>query len=48
MKTILIVGAGYLQSFVIQRAKELGYYVLCVDGNPNAIGFQYADDYKSV
>lgn len=48
MKTILIVGAGYLQSFVIQRAKELGYYVLCVDGNPNAIGFQYADDYKSI
>ena len=42
-KKILVVGAGYLQSFAIRRAKELGYYVLSVDGNPNALGFQYAD-----
>ena len=48
MKRILIVGAGYLQSFAIRKAKELGYYVLCVDGNPNALAFQYADKYAHI
>lgn len=43
MKKILIIGAGFLQQFVIQKAKKLGYYVLALDGNPNAIGFRYAD-----
>ena len=44
MKKILIVGAGFLQRFVIRKAKELGYYTLAVDGNPNAIGFADADE----
>lgn len=48
MKKILIVGAGFLQRFVIRRAKELGYYVLTVDGNPNAVGFSYADEYAVI
>ena len=39
MKKVLIVGAGFLQRFVIRRAKELGYYTLAVDGNPEAVGF---------
>lgn len=38
MKKILIIGAGFLQDFVIKKAKEMGYYVLAVDGNPLAIG----------
>lgn len=46
MKKILIVGAGFLQSFVIKKAKELGYYTYAIDKNPNATGFDYADDYK--
>lgn len=44
MKTILMIGAGFLQSFVIKRAKELGYHTLCIDGNPHAPGFADADD----
>lgn len=43
MKKLLVIGAGFLQSFVIIRAKELGYEVHALDGNPNAVGFAYAD-----
>jgi len=45
MKKILIIGAGFLQSFVIKKAKEMGYYTIAIDKNPNSIGFQYADEY---
>lgn len=48
MKKLLILGAGFLQSFVIKRAKELGYYAIAVDKNPNSMGFQYADEYGIV
>ena len=43
MKSVLIIGAGFLQSFVIKRAKELGYKTFAVDGDENAVGFKYAD-----
>ena len=43
MKKIMIIGAGFLQDFVIQRARELGYYTIAVDGNPKAIGLKHAD-----
>lgn len=39
MKKILIIGAGFLQSFVIRKAKEMGYETLTVDADPNAVGF---------
>lgn len=48
MKRILILGAGFLQTFVIKRAKELGYYTIAVDLNPNAEGFKYADEYAAI
>ena len=48
MKKILMIGAGYLQSFVIQKAKEMGYKVLAVDKNVDAVGFQYADGHKAI
>lgn len=48
MKKILVIGAGFLQAFVIKRAKELGYYVLAVDGNPNAVGFALADEFAAI
>ena len=48
MKKVLVIGAGFLQSYVIKRAKEIGLYVLAVDGNPNAMGFQFADEYAAV
>lgn len=47
-KKILIIGAGFLQTFVIKKAKSLGYYVLTVDGNSNAEGFMYADEYQNI
>lgn len=48
MKKVLIIGAGFLQSFVIRRAKELGYEVLAVDADKNAVGFKYADKFAVI
>lgn len=48
MKKVLIIGAGFLQDFVIYKAKELGYETLAVDANPNAVGFAHADRYSVV
>lgn len=48
MKKVLIIGAGFLQRYVIRKAKELGYYTLAVDGNPRAVGFADADEYGVV
>ena len=48
MKKILIIGAGFLQDFVICKAKEMGYETLAVDLDPNAIGFTHADKYKVI
>lgn len=48
MKKVLIIGAGMLQAYVIQKAKEMGYYVLTIDMDSNAIGFQYADEYEVI
>ncbi len=48
MKKILIIGAGFLQSFVIRKAKEMGYYTITIDKNPSSIGFSYADEYGIV
>lgn len=48
MKKILIIGAGFLQAFVIKKAKELGYYVLAVDGNENAVGKEFADEFAHI
>ena len=43
MKKILIIGAGFLQDFVICKAKAMGYVTHAVDADPNAIGFKHAD-----
>ena len=48
MKKILIIGAGFLQSFVIRKAKSMGYKTLAVDANPEAVGFQYADEHAVI
>jgi len=39
---VLVVGAGFLQSFVIQKAREIGLTVIAVDRDPKAPGFQRA------
>lgn len=43
MKKVLIIGAGFLQDFVICKAKKMGYETYAVDADPDAIGFKYAD-----
>lgn len=48
MKKLLVIGAGFLQTFVIRKAKEMGYTVLSVDANPSAQGFVYADKYAVI
>lgn len=48
MKKLLILGGGFLQNYVIIKAKELGYFVYCLDANPNAIGFRFADAYDII
>lgn len=47
-KRLLVIGAGFLQKFVIQKAKKLGYCVLAVDGNSKAEGFSFADESKTI
>lgn len=48
MKKLLIIGAGFLQDFVIQKAKKMGYETLTVDADPNAVGFKSADRYAVI
>lgn len=42
-KRIMILGASVLQLPGIEQAKEMGYEVVAVDMDPNAIGFSSAD-----
>ncbi len=48
MKKILIIGAGFLQSYVIKKAKSMGYETLAVDADPYAVGFQFADKHEVI
>ena len=48
MKKVLIIGAGFLQDFVIRKAKQMGYFTLAVDADPNAVGFTHADRFKVI
>ena len=48
MKKLLMLGGGFLQNFVIRKAKSLGYYVLCLDADSNALGFQIADEHAVI
>jgi len=44
-KTLLMIGAGLEQIPAINRAKALGVYTIVTDGNKNAPGVKYADDF---
>lgn len=48
MKKLLMLGGGFLQNFVIRKAKSMGYYVLCLDADPNALGFKIADEHAVI
>lgn len=43
-----MLGGGFLQNYVIKKAKSLGYRVLVLDGNPSAVGFKEADEYEVI
>ena len=47
-KKILVVGGGPLQTPLIKKINALGYTSLCVDKNPEAVGFQYAQMSKPI
>jgi biotin carboxylase len=44
MRCVLILGAGEIQVPVIQKAKDLGLYTIVADFDPNAPGFDFADE----
>ena len=48
MKKLLVIGAGFLQDFVIQKANSMGYETLAVDADPDAIGFSHAHRHSVV
>ena len=48
MKKLLVVGASEKQVPIIKRAKEMDIYVICIDGNPNSIGYEFADESKTI
>lgn len=48
MKKLLMLGGGFLQKYVIRKAKTMGYYVLCLDADPNAVGFAIADEHAVI
>jgi len=45
-RKLLMLGAGSVQLGAVKRAKELGYYVIALDGNPDAPGLKLADEYS--
>lgn len=48
MKKLLMLGGGFLQTYVIREAKKCGYYVFVLDGDPNAMGYAYADEHAVI
>lgn len=44
MKKLLMLGGGFLQNFVIKKARDLGYYVYCLDADPKAVGFESVNE----
>lgn len=47
-RTILFLGGSPDQSTSYIAAKEMGLYIIGVDGNPDAFAFQYADESHSI
>ena len=48
MKKLLMLGGGFLQNFVIVKARQMGYEVLVLDADPNAVGFKNASKYAVI
>lgn len=43
MKKVMVLGASILQVPIIKQAKALGYCVIAIDMNKDAVGFRYSD-----
>jgi len=43
-ESLLIVGGGILQIPAVNKAKELGYFTIVTDKNPNALAFSVCDE----
>ncbi|TYT79896.1 ATP-grasp domain-containing protein [Treponema phagedenis] len=48
LRTILILGAGFMQTPALKIAKNLGLRVCAVDGNPEACGKDLADEFLPI
>ncbi len=48
MKTVLCLGASIMQIEAIKKAKEMGYHVVAVDYDKNAVGRKLADEFFEV
>ena len=48
MKKLLVIGAGFLQDFVIRKAVSMGYETLALDANPDSPGFAHAHRYSVI
>lgn len=48
MKKILVLGAGAIQLPVINKIKELGFYSIVLDYDPQAEGVKYASKFYSI
>lgn len=48
MKKLLIVGAGKEQVIAIQKAREMGYYVICTDFSDKAPGITFAHKFFQI
>lgn len=48
MKTVLCLGASIMQIEAIKKAKEMGYHVVAVDYDKNAVGRKMADEFFEV
>ena len=44
-KTALLIGASFESVFSIKTAQSCGFFVIALDGNPNAQGLKYADEF---
>ena len=43
-----MLGGGFLQNYVIKKARDLGYFVYCLDADPNAVGFSTANEHALI
>ena len=47
-ESILILGAGFMQTPAVNAAKQMGYKAVVVDANPNAVLVPYADIFEPI